>query len=721
MQASKVDQMVDQKSPLDYMSMRDNAKKLLQKTDVDKLPSLPHILLDLLKICHDDSISYTHLADILRKDPALYIKTLSVYSRSGFRLDSSEQLEQVLQRLSIDTIKSIAITSTVQQFFSRNNQERTEFIKQYWHHSLLCATVAESIAKLCQYKNSEEAYTAGLLHDIGQLVLESAHPAKYTTTFAQLSEDEFFHDLECEEFGTTHQHVGAELLAKHGSTSFLSDAILYHHQPVEAFQDAHPLVKITNIANQLSNEDFKEQDKHVFEAAEKLFGLSSEQLLEILEKSKDRVKQFAHEFEIDLEVDGIDGETAKQISSREQFKHVQLAEQVRNIAMLDGLHQHLSRIEGKDVLLQAIRQHIGILFGISQSIVFLYDKNDNSIHAVSDRDNSHYEDLCIPLKSGRSLVTDALLEKTILHSFIETYAEPTVIDQQLIRLTGHDGLMCLPMITNDAIVGALVFGIDEIHQASLRKQQLLLNRFASEIALTINATPETQGTDKTQYEEIMDRRIHEVIHEVGNPLSIINNYLEILSYKLDSDNPAQDDINTIKNEISRVSTIVHSLTEPADTVGKITTVNINALLTELTQIFQTSLFAAKKIEVTLDLDERITSLPSDANALKQIYTNLVKNAVEALPTNGQIMVYTLDSVNVDGRENIEISVADNGPGIEASILSSLFSPVKSTKGEGHAGLGLTIVKKLVAELQGSISCRSSRKGTSFHILLPKNN
>jgi len=83
------------------------------------------------------------------------------------------------------------------------------------------------------------------------------------------------------------------------------------------------------------------------------------------------------------------------------------------------------------------------------------------------------------------------------------------------------------------------------------------------------------------------------------------------------------------------------------------------------------------------------------------------------------MVYTQDYVNVDGKEHIELSVADDGPGIDIDILPRLFSPVESTKGGDHAGLGLTIVKNLVAELHGSISCRSSDKGTSFHILLPK--
>lgn len=714
-----MDQRVDEQSPIDNRSMQDKAKKLLQKTDVDKLPSLPHILLELLRVCHDESFSYSHLASILSKDPALYVKVLSVYRRSGFALDSTKQLEQLLQQLSIDAIKSIAITSTVQQFFSRNNQERIEFIKQHWYHSLLCAAIAESVAHSSGYKHPEEAYAVGLVHDVGQLILESTYPGKYTATFAQLSEEGFFHDLECEEFGTSHQHVGAELLIKHSGNTFLSDAILYHHEPVELILDAHPLVKIINLANQLSNQDFKEEDQHVFEAAHTLFELSREELIEIRKAAMEKVKAISRDFEIDIEVDGIDGETAKQINSREQFKHVQLAEQVRNIAMLDGLHQHLSRVEGKDALLKTIRQHIGILFGVSQSILFLYDSKDDTMYAVAEQETSHYSDLRIPLKSGRSLVSDSLLEKKPLHSFIDTYTELTVIDQQLLRLTQHEGLMCVPMMVNQKIVGALVFGIDETHQATLWKQMHLLNRFANEIALTISATKEIGAPELTSGEKMLQNRIHEVIHEASNPLSIINNYLEILSYKLDDDSPALEDIDTIKSEIMRVSSIINRLAEPVDTVVTLTSVNINELITNLTQMFNTSLLSEKNIEITLDLDDTLSPLFGDPNALKQIYTNLVKNAVEALPANGKIMVYTLDSVNVDGQENIEISVADNGPGIEPRILSSLFSPVESTKGEGHAGLGLTIVKKLVAELNGSISCRSSGKGTSFHILLPK--
>jgi signal transduction histidine kinase len=199
----------------------------------------------------------------------------------------------------------------------------------------------------------------------------------------------------------------------------------------------------------------------------------------------------------------------------------------------------------------------------------------------------------------------------------------------------------------------------------------------------------------------------------------MNNYLGILSYKLENDKPAQEDVQTIKSEIERVSQILSRLTESDRTADETAPVDINAIITDLTRIFQTSLFASKNIHISLDLDERIESLQCNANAIKQIYTNLIKNAVEALDANGQILVYTQDYVNVDGEDHIEISVADNGPGISVDMLPRLFSPIETTKGENHAGLGLTIVKNLVNELHGSISCRSSDKGTGFYILLPK--
>jgi signal transduction histidine kinase len=98
--------------------------------------------------------------------------------------------------------------------------------------------------------------------------------------------------------------------------------------------------------------------------------------------------------------------------------------------------------------------------------------------------------------------------------------------------------------------------------------------------------------------------------------------------------------------------------------------------------------------------------------------NLLKNAVEALTSGGEIEIVDYGQVNRDGRLFAELRIADNGAGIPRDILPRLFSPVASTKGGTGRGLGLSIVHSLVQKMGGTITCRSNNRGTSFDLLLP---
>jgi len=701
------------------------AKQLVQKVDVDKLPSLPHVLLQLLEICNDESLSLDRLATIIKQDPGLYAQFYSAHNRNittSAQSSPEQSIEHTLKQLGTNTIKSIVVTATVHQFFSRTSHERTEFLKQHWHHALYSAIIAESLAKLTYYHNPDEAYSTGLLHNVGQLVLEAAHPKKYTSTFAQLSEDDNFHNLELDEFDATHQQVGAQLLSQHGANSFICDAVLYHHENVNHILDAHPLVKIINLANSLASNFFNIEDQQVFDDAERLLGLQKPLLLEMLEKSQERAKNAALQIGIQLHIDGMDGKTSQRHNAADELKQVQLAEQVRNIALLDGIHQHLSRSEGEHELLNIISQHIGLLFGINKCLLFLYNEQENQVHAIAtDNFPQQLSDFSIPLTKGRSLVTDCLLNKKLINSLDRDEKSLSIIDRQLIGITQRDSIVCLPMLKDNAAIGTLILGVNESQYEDLIKQLPLLMRFINEVALTISAnnTASKSALNNDKQSDRIEQKIQEVLHEVRNPLSIMNNYLSVLGYKLENDKPAQEDVQTVQSEINRISHILNRLTETDEIKNETAAINLNEIITNLSNVFQNSLLDSKRIQLSLDLDERIQPLQSNANSIKQIYTNLIKNAAEALPANGQIMVYTQDYVNVDGKEHVELSVSDDGPGIDIEILPRLFSPVETTKGDDHAGLGLTIVKNLVSELQGSISCRSSDKGTSFHILLPK--
>ncbi len=720
-----MDQIV--KSDSSRKRMRDKAKQLLQEIEVERLPTLPNIVLSLLRAGNDLSSSCEQLAEHIDKDPALHLRLHSVCQHYGCDYDPGASSTQRLQQLDQHTIKSLIITSASQQYFTTRNhqadhQQQTRFLKRHWQHSLLCATLAKAIARHSRYQYPEEAYTAGLLHDIGQLMLHCAYPDIYATLTISDEDDLALHDLENNEFACDHLYLGAELLRLQNANSFLCDAILYHHQPLDQLLDTHPLVKIINFANRLSNTDLNSPKgsphNAIFDHADQLFSFNRSTVIEILSEANEHLNNCALEFEIELDDGDSDKESSRFSQARIEQTQAQLDEQIKLIGLLDGLHQHLSRVNDDVELFITIEQYTHLLFGVEYNITFLYDVGDKKIRAMAPADR-HLADLEIPLLPDRSIVTDCLLEKQPLHSFSHSYNKLSLIDQQLLSAGAKQGMICLPLLNHHEIIGVLTLAVDRQQQMTLWKQLPLLSHFSREIAQTIYARYSRQtitATGSIDYEA----HIREVIHEVGNPLSIINNYLEILSLKLDDENQAHTDITTIKSEIYRISEILQRLKAPSSSArtGVVTKVDVNKLLTELTQIFKTSLPASNAIELKLELDPKLRAINCNANAIKQIYTNLIKNAIEAFTENGQIMVYTHDQVNVDGKTYIEVSVVDNGPGIRAGVLNGLFKPVQTDKGDGHAGIGLSIVKKLVDEINGSISCRSNNRGTAFQILIP---
>ncbi len=701
--------------------MRQTARQILLKTDIDKLPSLPHTLLSLLDMCHAEILPLEKLTTLLRHDPSLHMRVIASMHHNGLDTQDTD-MATALALLDRNRLQSIATHAATQQFFSRISHERTAFIKQHWQHSLLCAHIAEAIATQTGYPLPHAAYRAGLLHDIGQLILESAFAGKYTATFAQLSEDKYFHHLELEEFDTTHQEVGSECLRKHGCDPFVADAVLYHHERADSMLDAHPLTRIVHVANLLASTSLRGSDAEACEASQLLLDIARKPLLTLLKQAQQSVAEIAEALDIEIAADGIDGDTAKQIASREQNKQLQLAEQIRNIALLNSVNQTVARNAHQD-LGNITREQCQLLFGISDCVLFLYDPAADCLRVNSQTGHKHLNELAIPLRANRSLLSDALLQKQPLSSFDHDYSELSVVDRQLIDLYQKQGMLCLPMMLDKQPVGCIAMTVDEVQNAPLQRPatQTLLRQFTNTMAaalLTAGRVANREAPADTSAGK-HDVRMREIAHEVRNPLSIINNYLEVLSFKLDDDAPAQQDIRTIKTEIERVGNILNRLTSDEPAGDQTAELDVNALISELSQMFQTSLLAENHLQLTLELDETLPRITSNANAIRQIYTNLVKNAAESLPAEGEIMVYTQNNVNVDGRGYIELSVVDNGPGIPDDILPRLFSPVESTKQGEHAGLGLTIVKNLVGELGGSIRCTSSSRGTGFHILLPR--
>jgi len=195
--------------------------------------------------------------------------------------------------------------------------------------------------------------------------------------------------------------------------------------------------------------------------------------------------------------------------------------------------------------------------------------------------------------------------------------------------------------------------------------------------------------------------------------------------EMDTDSENRQHIETVKSEIDRVGKLLLQLkSDDEDTLDPLLEstpeVDINQLINTLITLFKPTFYKINRIQSELELDSGLPMILTNQSKLKQILSNLVKNAAESLPESGIIKVQTKALVIVNSKKFIQITISDNGTGIPDSILENLFSPVQTTKGENHSGLGLTIVNKLVSELKGSISYSTSDLGgAEFIILLPR--
>lgn len=717
------------------------SRKLTAKLDVTQLPSLPHVLLELLAACNRSEPSFPELASIIAKDSALTAKVLGLASSPAYgRLQKVDSFERLLSLIGVDSVKSLAVSASVYHVFSQLGASAVYDLKRFWRHSLMSADIARQIAAKIGYSAVEEAYLAGLLHDIGRLLLWVNFPKEYGSILLN-DEEESRVVLNGEHNGPVHHaEVGAWLIANWNLPSLMSDAVLYHHEAGERLLDAHELIKITHLANQLSQESTFSGTVPDNDAA-LLFGFGNEDLADLLTTGLKRSAEAARLLEIEVVSSEPDeGDEPKERrrfrselqrgadggpSSIDAAKKLQLAREVRDLALFESIRVNLTDVSGFEGILSGLQQCMRILAGVPNATFFIFDGARHGLRGKAIGDQSAILDqLFVPLDGNKSLLSDAVLAKVARHSFVAREHASSLFDEQLLRILSREGMLCVPLLAGPRILGAMVFGIEKNQLARLEKQLKLIALFAAEAAKLLDSETvierESLLLESHKVSEVQ-ARTRRIAHEINNPLAIIKNYIAGLKRKLKENEAAQEDLQILNDEIDRVAGIVRGLatqSEPAPDLSE--GVDINAVIVDSLKLTEESLLRPRRTAARTDLADALPAVATDRNKLKQVLMNLIKNAAEAMHEGGELVIATRDNINQDGQIFVEIAVRDTGPGIPAPVMAHLFEPVQTGKGGEHAGLGLAIVKSLVKQMKGHIMCQSSSAGTSFRILLPRN-
>ncbi|RMF05731.1 MAG: HDOD domain-containing protein [Chloroflexi bacterium] len=217
---------------------------------VDDLKALPTTIVRALQLLDEPGVSVNEIVSVLSVDQAITARLLKLANSAyyGTRYRAST-LHEAVMRLGFKRTKNLLFALSYSTLLSRRVAGYNLGRGELWRHSVAVALTAQRLSERVAYAAPDEAYVAGLLHDIGKLMLDQYFTMDWDALLASVrSHNQTLIEAEESWWGMNHAQVGAELARKWDLPAVLVDAIEFHHTPQQADQN-QKLAAIVNLAN----------------------------------------------------------------------------------------------------------------------------------------------------------------------------------------------------------------------------------------------------------------------------------------------------------------------------------------------------------------------------------------------------------------------------------------------------------------------------------------
>ena len=204
-------------------------------------------------------------------------------------------------------------------------------------------------------------------------------------------------------------------------------------------------------------------------------------------------------------------------------------------------------------------------------------------------------------------------------------------------------------------------------------------------------------------------------HEVRNPLNGMRIFLELIKRQCANDIKAKAMVDKVDGEVQSLNRVVTEFLDFARPAQlQIEEIELSEAVGTVLMLFSPE-FDDNGIQVRTSGLGVLPTVLADAEQLRRVFTNMVKNAMQAMSNGGTL---TISGTNVPAEKAIYMEFADTGTGIPQDTIERVFDPFFTTRDTG-TGLGLAIVKRILENHSGSIECRSEvGRGSTFTIILP---
>lgn len=229
-------------------------------SNIRNLPTPPIVFHQIQKVINDPNASAAQVASVLAEDPAMSVKVLKLTNSAFYGLAREvESVRQAVVIVGMEAVKNLVLSASVLDMFKSDELDQ-EYQEAFWRHSLATAFCCRLLARNLKSRgivDPDSIFSAGLLHDIGKLIICCFLPTEYEKLKADRDADNESLDHQVEEriLKYNHAQIGGFLAVQWKLPAKLGEAIAYHHHPQLTESDS-PIAYIVHIGNWLAKRTF---------------------------------------------------------------------------------------------------------------------------------------------------------------------------------------------------------------------------------------------------------------------------------------------------------------------------------------------------------------------------------------------------------------------------------------------------------------------------------
>ena len=389
---------------------------------------------------------------------------------------------------------------------------------------------------------------------------------------------------------------------------------------------------------------------------------------------------------------------------------------VGNLRLLYELSTAISSIFDRQQLLERVMDMILDNFATDRGFILLKDSDDDELlpKVVRYRSAEH---------AGEITVSHTIVNYVMSHQegviCANAMRDARFAKGKSVHDYGIHSALCVPITVRDRNIGVIYIDTTVSTHTYAAEQLRLLTAIGFQTGLALEHARLYQAGVQAERLAAAGETVAYLSHGIKNILQSLQSAADMVELGLHRDklDTAKKGWRILQRNMTKIQNLVlNMLAFSKVRIPNLVLVQLNQLVTETVEML-TSQADEKQIGLIADLDDHLPAVAVDPDGIQQVVLNLLLNAIEAVePSHGIVTIKTrYDSRSLEAI----LMVSDNGTGIPASDLDSIFDAFKSSKGQGGTGLGLAVVKKIVAEHHGLVEISSEPgEGTMFVVRLP---